>query len=192
MTIARSLPLRQQLHRATVESQLHSLEIQILEDSGYAVVIENFYLQMSARRHDFRDAHGLKIDGITRLLPRLDGASGGLAFDLVPDRDKATTELFGILSKIDLIAFFDEDFAALVNTRRPSPSQIEGPRLRREKQPAASQQDAQSSRSAQVEHSSAPSVGIRAASVSRKRQTIEQRYTTTRRAQVIVAGDARR
>jgi hypothetical protein len=73
----------------------------------------------------------MKIDGITRLFPRLDGASGDFASDLVSNRDKAATELFGKLSKIDLIALFDEDFAALVSTRRPSPSQIEGLRLRR-------------------------------------------------------------
>jgi hypothetical protein len=129
--IARGLPSRQQLHSATVESHLHSLEIRILENSGHAVVIEDFYLQLNARRHDFRVARGMKIDGITRLFPRLDGASGGFASDLVSNRDKAATELFGKLSKIDLIAFFDEDFTALVSTRRPSPSQIEGLRLRR-------------------------------------------------------------
>jgi hypothetical protein len=43
----------------------------------------------------------MKIDGITRLFPRLDGASGGFAFDLVSDRDKAATELFGKLSKTE-------------------------------------------------------------------------------------------
>jgi hypothetical protein len=110
---------------------LHSLEIRILENSGHAVVIEDFYLQLNALRHDFRGARGMKIDGITRFFPRLDGASGGFAPDLVSSCDKATTELLGKLSKIDLIAFFDEDFAALVCARRrPSPSQIERLRLR--------------------------------------------------------------
>jgi hypothetical protein len=122
---------RQQLHRATVEGHLHSLKIRILENSGYAVVSEDFYLQMNARRHDFRGARRMKIDGVTGLFPRLDGASGGFAFDFVSDRDKAATELFGKLSKIDLIALFDEDFTALVSARRPGPSQIEGLRLRR-------------------------------------------------------------
>ena len=84
----------------------------------------------------------MKIDGITRLFPRLDGASGGFASDLVSSCDKATTELLGKLSKIDLIALFDEDFTALVGARRPGPSQIEGLRLRRWKKTAASQQDA--------------------------------------------------
>ncbi len=73
----------------------------------------------------------MKIDNITRLFLRLDGASGGFASDLISDRDKAATELFGKLSKIDLIAFFDKDFTALVGARRPSASQIEGLRLRR-------------------------------------------------------------
>jgi hypothetical protein len=70
--IARGLPSRQQIHSATVESHLHSLEIRILENSGHAVVIEDFYLQLNARRHDFRGARGMKIDRITRLFPRLD------------------------------------------------------------------------------------------------------------------------
>ena len=73
----------------------------------------------------------MKIDGVTGLFSRLDGASGGFAFDLVSDRDKAATELFGKLSKIDLIALFDEDFTALVSVRRPRPGKIEGLRLRR-------------------------------------------------------------
>jgi hypothetical protein len=127
----RAFPPCRQLHRATVEGHLHSLKIRILENSGYAVVIEDFYLQMNARRHDFRGARRMKIDGVTGLFPRLDGASGGFAFDLVSGRDKAATELFGKLSKIDLIALFDEDFTALVRARRPSPRQIEGLRLRR-------------------------------------------------------------
>ena len=73
----------------------------------------------------------MKIDGITHLSPRLDGAPSGFASDLVSFGDKAAAELFGKLSKIDLIAVFDEDFIALVNARRPSPSQIKGLRLRR-------------------------------------------------------------
>jgi hypothetical protein len=71
----------------------------------------------------------MKIDNITRLFPCLDSASGCFTSDLVSGRDKATTELFGKLSKIDLIAFLDEDFTALVGARRPSASQIEGLRL---------------------------------------------------------------
>jgi hypothetical protein len=51
-------------------------------------------LQLNARRHDFRGARGMKINGITRLFPRLDGASGGFTSDLVSSRDKAATELF--------------------------------------------------------------------------------------------------
>jgi hypothetical protein len=47
----------------------------------------------------------MKIDGITHLSPRLDGASSGFASDLVSIGDKAAAELFGKLSKIDLIAF---------------------------------------------------------------------------------------
>ena len=109
-----------------MEGHLHALKIRILENSGYAVVVEDFYFQMNARRHDFRGARRMKIDGVTGLFPRLDGASGGLAFDLVSGRDKAATELFGKLSKIDLIALFDEDFTALVSARRPSSGQIEG------------------------------------------------------------------
>jgi hypothetical protein len=73
----------------------------------------------------------MKIDGITRLFPRLNGASSGFASDLVSIGDKAAAVLFGKLSKIDLIAFFDEDFIALVGARRPGPSQIEGLGLRR-------------------------------------------------------------
>ena len=111
---------RQQLHRATVEGELHSLKVWILENSRHAVVIEYFYLQMNARRHDFRGARRTKVDGVTSLFPRFDGASGGFAFDLVSDRDKAATELFGKLSKADLIAFLDEDFTALISARRPS------------------------------------------------------------------------
>ena len=84
----------------------------------------------------------MKIDNVTRLIPRLDGASSGFGFDLVSGRDEAATELFGVLSKIDLIAFFDENLAALVGARRPSAIQIEGLRVRRQKKHAASQQDA--------------------------------------------------
>ena len=106
----------------------------------------------------------MKIDGITHLSPRLDGASTGFASDLVSIGDKAAAELFGKLSKIDLIAFFDEDSIALFGARRPSPGQIKGSRLRRKKL-VASEQDAQSSRSAQVEHCFSSFSG--AASVSR-------------------------
>ena len=73
----------------------------------------------------------MKIDGITHLFPRPDGASSGFASDLVSIGDKAAAVLFRKWSKIDLIAFFDEDFIALLSARRPSPSQIEGLGLRR-------------------------------------------------------------
>ena len=73
----------------------------------------------------------MKIDAITHLFPRLDGASTGFASDLVSIGDKAAAVLFRKWSKIDLIAFFDEDFVALLGARRPSPSQIEGLGLRR-------------------------------------------------------------
>ena len=73
----------------------------------------------------------MKIDGVTHLSPRLDSTSSGFASDLVSIGDKAAAELFGILSKTDLIAFFYEDLIALVSARRPSPGQIEGLRLRR-------------------------------------------------------------
>jgi hypothetical protein len=43
----------------------------------------------------------LKLDSITRLLPRPDVASAGFASDLVSIRDKAAAELFGKLSKTD-------------------------------------------------------------------------------------------
>lgn len=68
----------------------------------------------------------MKVDGVTSLFSRLDGASGGFTFDLVSNGDKAAAEFFGKLCKIDLIALFDEDFTALVSVCCPSPSQIEG------------------------------------------------------------------
>jgi hypothetical protein len=66
---------------------LHSLESGSwkIRDTCFT---EDFYLQLNARRHDFRGARGMKIDGITRLFPRLDGASGGFASDLVSSSDK--------------------------------------------------------------------------------------------------------
>ena len=67
----------------------------------------------------------MKIDGITHLSPRLDGASSGFASDLVSIGDKAAAELFGKLSKADFIAFFDKDLFALVGARRPGSVQIE-------------------------------------------------------------------
>src|SRR5262249_31809772 len=120
---------RDKLHCAAVKSQLHSLHIRVREYSGHAVVIEDFYAQVNARRHDLRGAGGLKLDSITRLLSRPDVASAGFVSDLVSIRDKAAAELFGILSKTDLIALFDEDFAALVSACRPGAVQIEGARL---------------------------------------------------------------
>ena len=120
-----------ELHRATVKGKIHSRHIRIRENAGYAVGIEDFQTQINARRHDFRGACGLKIDGITRLFPRLDGASGSFASDVISIRDKAAAELFGKLSKADFITFFDKDFAALVSARRPGAGQIEGLRVRR-------------------------------------------------------------
>jgi hypothetical protein len=46
------------------------------------------------------DLSAAAVMASTRLFPRLDGASGGFVSDLVSNRDKATTELFGKLSKI--------------------------------------------------------------------------------------------
>jgi len=73
----------------------------------------------------------MKIDAITHLAPRLNGASRGFASDLLPIGDKAAAVLFRKLNKIDSTAFFDEDLIALLSARRPSPSQIEGLGLRR-------------------------------------------------------------
>jgi hypothetical protein len=112
-----------------VKSQLHSLHIRVRENSLHAVVIEDFYFQVNARRHDLRGASGLKLDGIARLLSGSDVASRGFAFDLVSIHDNAGAELFGKLSKTDLIALFNEDFAALVNAGRPGAIQIERARL---------------------------------------------------------------
>jgi hypothetical protein len=120
----------EQLHRATVKDKLHSRQSRVRENAGYAVGIENFQTQINARRYDFRGAGGLKIDGITRLFPRLDGASFSFASDVIPIRDKAAAVLFGKWSKADFITFFDKDFAALVSARRPGTVQIESVRLR--------------------------------------------------------------
>ena len=127
---ATALPLREQLHRATVKGKLHSCQRRIRENAGYGVGIEDFQTQISARRHDFRCACGLKIEGIARLLARLDGALGSFTSDVISIRDKATTELFGKLSKADFIGFFDKDFAALVLVCRPGSVQIESVCLR--------------------------------------------------------------
>jgi hypothetical protein len=121
---------REQLHRATIKGNLHSCQSRIRENAGYAVGIEDFKTQISARRHDFRGACGLKIDGITRLFPRHDGASRSFASDVISICHKAAAELFGKLSKADFIAFFDKDFAALVSARRPGSIQIESMCLR--------------------------------------------------------------
>src|SRR6476660_2330503 len=80
------------LHRATVKGKLHSRQRRIRENAGYGVGIEDFQTQISARRHDFRCACRLKIDSIARLFPRLDGALGSFASDLISTRDKAATE----------------------------------------------------------------------------------------------------
>jgi hypothetical protein len=102
-----------------VKSKIHSCKSRIRENAGYAVGIEDFQTQISARRHDVRGTCGLKIDGVTRLFPRHDGASDRFASDVISICDKAAAELFGKLSKADFIAFFDKDFAALVSARRP-------------------------------------------------------------------------
>jgi hypothetical protein len=44
------------------------------------------------------------------------------------------------LSKADFIAFFDEDFVALVSARRSGSGQIESVRLRSQQEPAAKQE----------------------------------------------------
>jgi len=119
-----------ELHRATIKNKVHSRQIRIRENAGYAVGIEDFQTQINARRHDFRGARCLKIDGITRLFPRFDGASGSFASDVISIRDKAAGELFGKLSKADFITFFDKDFVALVSVRRPGAGQIESVCLR--------------------------------------------------------------
>ena len=118
------------LHRATVKSKLHSRHSRVRENAEYGIGIEDFQTQISARRHDFRGACGLKIDGITRLFPRLDGASGSFASDVISIRDKAAAELFGKLSKADFIGFLDKNFAALVLVCRPGAGQIESVCLR--------------------------------------------------------------
>ena len=118
------------LHRATVKGKLHSRQRRIRENAGYGVGIEDFQTQISARRHDFRCACGLKIDGIARLFPRLDGALGSFASNLISIRNKAASELFGELSKADFIGFFDKNFAALVLVCRPGSVQIESVCLR--------------------------------------------------------------
>jgi hypothetical protein len=120
------LPLREQLHRATVKGELHSCESRIREKAGYSVGIEDFQTHASARRHDFRGTCSVKIDSVTRLFPRRDGASGGFASDVISICDKAVAELFGELGKADLIAFFDKNFAAHVSASRPGAVQIEG------------------------------------------------------------------
>jgi hypothetical protein len=108
-----------------VKGKLHSRQRRIRENAGYGVGIEDFQTQISACRHDFRCACGLKIEGIARFFPRLDGALGSFASDVISIGDKAATELFGKLSKADFIGFFDKDFAALVLVCRPGSVQIE-------------------------------------------------------------------
>ena len=108
-----------------MKAKLHSSQRRIGENAGYGVGIEDFQTQISTCRHDFRGANGLKFDGITRLLLRLDGASDSLASDVIAIRDKAAAELIGKLRKADFIAIFGKDFAALVSVRRPGSVQIE-------------------------------------------------------------------
>jgi hypothetical protein len=128
--IATALPLREQLHRATVKGKVHSRQGRIRENAGYAVGIEDFQTQISTRRHDFRRTCGLKIDDVTCLFPRRDGASRSFASDVISICDKAAAELFGKLSEADFIAFLDKDFAALISARRPGSVQIESACLR--------------------------------------------------------------
>ena len=113
-----------------MKGKLHSCHRRIRENAGYAVGIEDFQTQISAGRHDFRGTCGLKIDGVTRLFPRRDGASRSFASDVISICDKAAAELFGKLSKADFIAFFDKDLFALVGARRPGSVQIESVCLR--------------------------------------------------------------
>ena len=91
-----------------------------MKTAVYAVGVEDFQTQIHAGCHDFRGTCGSKIDDITRLFPRLDSASSSFAFDFISVRNKTAAKLFGKLSKADFIAFFDEDFVALVSARRPS------------------------------------------------------------------------
>lgn len=114
---------------AAVKSQLHSRHIRVSVNSLHAVVVEDFYAQVNARRHNLRGASGLKLDAIARLFSGSDVASGGFVSDFVSVHDKAPAELFGKLGKTDLIALFNEDFAALVNAGRPGSVKIEGARL---------------------------------------------------------------
>ena len=118
------------LHRATVKAKLHSRQGGVRENAGYGVGIEDFETQIRARCHDFRCARGLKIDGIARLFPRLDGALDRFTSDVISIRDKAASELFGKLSKADFIGLFDKDLAALVFACCPSSVQIESVCLR--------------------------------------------------------------
>jgi hypothetical protein len=83
-----------QLHRATVKRKFHPRHGWIRESAEYAVSIEDFQTQISARRHDFRGTHGLKIDGVTRLFSRRDGASRSFASDVISISDKSAAELF--------------------------------------------------------------------------------------------------
>jgi hypothetical protein len=76
-----------------VKGKLHSRQRRIRENAGYGVGIEDFQTQISACRHDFRCACGLKIEGIARFFPRLDGALGSFASDVISICDKAATEL---------------------------------------------------------------------------------------------------
>jgi hypothetical protein len=100
------LPLRKQLHRATVKGKLHSCESRVRENAVHAVGIEDFQTQISARRHDFRGACGLNIDRVAILFPRRDGASLSFTSDVISICNKAATELFGKWSEADFIAFF--------------------------------------------------------------------------------------
>jgi hypothetical protein len=132
--------LRKQLHRATVKGKLHSRECRIRENAGYAVGIEDFQPHISARRHDFRGTCGLKIDGVTSLFPRRDGASLSFASDVISVCDEAATKLLGKLSEADFIAFFTKILlhwsAAVAQApfkSKRAPAKLAGGRPKREK-----------------------------------------------------------
>jgi hypothetical protein len=112
-----------ELHRATIKNKVHSRQIRIRENAGYAVGIEDFQTQINARRHDFRGARCLKIDGITRLFPRFDGASGSFASDVISIRDKAAGELFGKLSTLN--AAMHREFEVEPGAARPGASVVD-------------------------------------------------------------------
>ena len=140
LNVRRASRTAKQLQRAAVKGKLHSRESRVCENARHAVGIEDFQTQIIARRHDFRGACGLKIDGVASLFPRRDGAVLGFTSDVISVCDKAATELLGKWSEADFIAFFYKDFAALVSDRRPGSIQIESVCLRSWQETAAKQE----------------------------------------------------